>query len=317
MKARPCDPAASTSPPSVGGRTCGAHERLSSAQLEGFDGVAPHRAKDANAAVGPAVGRLAAQPDTLQPMKVLDELGIRHTSDATPRVNETDITLSPDEFFRDATELLAAAGPVVRATVCPRLANTHGRWHPSGFMIYPLGTHPRLGTLRLHIWPPFPRRREERPVGLIRDIHDHVMHITSLVLAGVYTDTMFNVRIRTCGAETARMPNEHRVFEPPEGGAAAVALQATPRVALATVKQARIITEGSFHTIEAGAFHVPTIADSDLAATLVLSSPRVLPAGSYVLVGCDEDVLQGAALPVSPDDASRVVDAFGWHSSKP
>ena len=72
-----------------------------------------------------------------------------------------------DEFFSASACLLPDLADAVCADIMPSLENAYGRWHPSGFMVFPLGTHPELGTLRLHIWPDGARQRQIRmPFGL-------------------------------------------------------------------------------------------------------------------------------------------------------
>jgi hypothetical protein len=161
------------------------------------------------------------------------------------------------------------------------------RWHPAGYMVFTLAHGTDLGTLRLHIWPQGHRLVEPRE-GSHRDIHDHVLHITSVVLAGTYVDDLFDV---TLSADLVQEPL--RVFTPPRGISGSTTLVATGQWAAVTPTGHRNVPQFSHHLIAAGEFHAPRIPVEELCATLSFSSPAVTTAGPHILIESNADEVTG------------------------
>lgn len=211
------------------------------------------------------------------------------------------------EFFDQAVDLLPHIDKTLKEKVIPNLNQYSGRWHPSGYMVYPLGTHPTLGSLRFHIWPGGMRLREDRE-GPVRDVHDHVVHIASVAVKGTYSDDIY--RVEAYGND---VPDEEvatqdllRVFTPPYNKSGSDAMTTDGRVVRAHKIGHRVVPEGDTHTIEVGIFHAPTIPEDDIGATLSFSSYRVALAGPHILMGGSNEPIVGAKQPVTPDQVAMI-----------
>lgn len=211
------------------------------------------------------------------------------------------------DFFDQAVDLLPAIDETLKADVIPNLDQYDGRWHPSGYMVYPLGTHPTLGSLRFHIWPNGLRLIEDRE-GPLRDVHDHVVHIASIAAKGTYSDNIYRVEARGNDVtdEEVAANGLLRVFTPPSDKSGSEAMTTDGRVVRAHEIGQRVVPEGSTHTIEVGVFHAPTIPEDKIAATLSFSSFRVALAGPHILVGGSTEPIAGRKRLVTPDEAAMV-----------
>lgn len=252
-------------------------------------------------------------------MRSLEELGILPAGSAALQ-HQGGIQISDVEFFERSHDLLDKIDVRVAEDYVPNLTEEYGRWHPSGFMVYPVGTHPELGTLRLHVWPKDLRQKELKGLGEMAtegicdgDIHNHAWHIASKVLGGVYQDNFYNVEQRKNPYEDGIDDLQtslaglwhvfrvrYRTKTEPE------ALVASGEVVSAEVASSRSLHSGAFHMIEAGPFHAPTIPDEQLCATLVFNSPRVFDTGPDILVRGTSLPIVGNRLDVSQDEAAYV-----------
>lgn len=245
--------------------------------------------------------------------------------------HDSPVSASADEFFDGAGEALDDLHGAVAEEIVPFLPNLAGRWHPSGFMVYPLGRHATLGTLRLHIWPEGFRERQSRGHGLLQssklgaihdgDIHNHAWHIVSHNYAG-YEDRFINpapindsLELMDDGAKlTADIYRMYRVSYREDGsvylkpqlldehnyghdqpyGRGWVTAFVDPTV--------RSMFDGDLHLIEAGRFHIPLIPTEQFAATLAINSDRVCQ-GPDVLLRGHPEVQAYSRLAVNPEQA--------------
>jgi len=242
-------------------------------------------------------------------MKALEQYGIAQPT-ASASMQQSDQYLPVGEFFDHAHELLQPVGEIVQTEIIPSLDEYSGRWHPSGYMVYSLGTHQYLGSLRLHIWPNGMRYRESRDVeGVPRDIHDHVLHIASIALSGVYEDDIYKVeRVgRNLTDEQVALGGLLRVFTFPDDNPNTGTLITDGRCVRVTPVEHRIIPESFAHSIEAGVFHAPVIAEDVATATLSFSSNRVNLVGPHILAGGSTEPIPGRRKRlVTRDDAINV-----------
>lgn len=208
-------------------------------------------------------------------MDTLKNYGFELQSDAAPTAHVTRSSYEFAEFVAASQSVLPKLRPLVIDMAAK--GELQGRWHPSGYMVFPVATHPMVGRLRLHIWPKGLRKAEVRPEGLPRDIHDHVMFISSLVVGGVFSDQIFAV-------SEAGSHGPYRVYAPTRGVAAATEILPTESVVFAQSLGRREVLQGQFHEINVGTFHVPTIPESQFASTLLISSHRVVDEGPRVLI---------------------------------
>jgi hypothetical protein len=212
------------------------------------------------------------------------------------------------DFFEQATGLLEPLSDVVATEVVPHLDEQRGRWHPAGYMVYSLGTHAALGSLRLHIWPR-ERRLSDTREGTPRDVHDHVLHIASVAVGGTYEDDIYSVAMagRNMSDEQIAEGGLLRVFTFPDDQPSSGVLVTDGRVVKAEPIKRRVVPVTSTHVIEAGTFHAPAIPDSGLAATLSFSSPRVNLVGPHILATGSTEPIRGTRnRPVARDDAELV-----------
>lgn len=220
-------------------------------------------------------------------MYILESLGITYEgTKPLAHAGQARYAEDPDLFFHRAFELLDKLGPLVRREVIPRLDEYRGRWHPTGFMVHPLGTHRQVGSIRLHLWPVGHRWREAKGNGFLEDenifdgdIHNHAWHVASSVLAG-YADSIYTLSDPALPGG----PKNFRLFRVGYAVDAPDKLADTGLSVGAAVSERRSIERAGSHTILAGEYHAPTIANDTFAATLVVTGFRSLDVGPDVLV---------------------------------
>jgi len=173
-------------------------------------------------------------------------------------------------FFEVAEALLDKATPAVQTEVIPELESYKGRWHPLGFMVYPLGVHPEIGSLRLHIWPITFRETIAGGSG----IHNHAWNIASRVVAGEYTDARFQIdETTTLPADKTLPANWLRVFMPKKVAGEPDCLSSDGTIVSVRNEGEVRVSAGWNHRLVPEEFHLPTIPLTRLASTLVLDSP--------------------------------------------
>lgn len=249
-------------------------------------------------------------PTLMQAFKLLNEKGIYLVDSTAPMLHVEKNNISEKDFFSQTKKLLAELAPLVRNEVVPHLESFEGRWHPSGFMVYPLGTHPVLGTLRFHIWPKGLRRRVLKGRGDMGyvydgDIHNHAWNLTSLALE-YYQDIIFEVNDTPEQGLSDKQVNKNdqwfRVFNVHYSQDVRQSLRTDGRSVYVEMKEQRYAQKGEMHTIKVGVYHAPNIPENLLGATLVFDSFR-LASGPDVLIGGNQDPIFDRRLPVSHDDA--------------
>ncbi len=205
-------------------------------------------------------------------MKSLQDLGFELGGDEAHLQKVAPEDINPERFFDQAEPLLEELSESVLTEVVPNLEDYEGRWHPLGFMIYPLGVHEGLGSLRLHIWPAGHRVSIDGGSG----IHDHAWYLASRVLAGVYSDDRYDVELMPDKAPEGDLSEPFfRVFGVTKVPGEPDGLRTDGTYARAQVFDQVLVPAGLTHRIEPGAFHLPTISEGQLAATLVLDSPSL------------------------------------------
>lgn len=243
-------------------------------------------------------------------MNSLKDYGLLPTDTVTALLHDVDNNIDQEKFFKDAEELLLKLGDVVRSEVIPNLEQYDGRWHPSGFMVYALGAHPELGSLRFHIWPKNLRRRLIKGRGEMNDIydgdiHNHAWNITSLVME-YYSDNFYDIKTVDEGNLTDKEVNDkglYRVFNVRYGEDARQGLMTDGKVVEAVITKQREARKGDIHTIDTSIFHAPTIPVDVLGSTLVFDSFRLHANGPDILIGGTTDPIFDARREVSKEDA--------------
>lgn len=238
-------------------------------------------------------------------MTAFEQFNVVPPNTISPALAPERCTLNHDDFSAEAFRVLSGVADYVTTELPQRLDEFLGRWHPSGFMIYQLGTHPELGMLRLHAWP-----ETKREVGDIGDtIHDHAWHIASVALRGTYRDTIFDVLPQDESTEQERIESGLLAkLEAQYIPCAPQVLVDTGERVLASPVRHREIAEGETHTIWPDVFHQPTIPYGSSAATLVMSSFRVHDGGPFVLFNGPPEVIRGTRQGLSSDDLEATRD---------
>lgn len=206
----------------------------------------------------------------------------------------------PNVFFDNAEALLRRAEPEILEDVIPRIQKYEGAWHPLGFMSWKLGKIVGVGTLRLHAWPA--GLRHESPRG--PKIHDHAWHLSSLVLDGTYTDTIFDVH--EVGKVTSEQERKQlgllRVFKPVLRTTSA-ALETDGTCATAIAIQDRVVPANEMHRIPIDVFHITDIEPDKMAVTLILESPPINDGKTRILMDTPMDPLRDPKRAVSLEEA--------------
>jgi len=196
----------------------------------------------------------------------LERHGIQPGGDGS---HEFDPSISPmDEsvFHKRALDLLETIAPRVLDQAPDSLANMEGRWNPGAFMVFPLGVHSELGSLRLHLFPNSITRGGDGP-----HVHDHAWYLASRVLTGEYRDDIVEVTVEEVDGradflgiyETRRPTDSRNTF------------RNIGRVSASKLVESRSFKAGESHTISPGVLHIPTVPEHMEGATLVFVSPAM------------------------------------------
>ena len=251
-------------------------------------------------------------------MNSLSKYGISPTDSATSLLHTGLSVLKNEEFFVQAKALLQDLQLPVEEEILPHLEKYDGRWHPSGFMVYALGTHPQLGDLRLHIWPQNLRRRllkGREKMGDIYDgdIHNHAWDITSITMTH-YRDNLYKVeRVADSDIDDAEFHAKgfFRIFNVSYQENARQSLVTNGVVVSANVIETRETQRGDIlNTMHTTVFHAPIIADDMFGCTLVFDSIRMTPDGPDILIGGSTDPIYDTRRPVSAEDAILVKNQY-------
>lgn len=243
-------------------------------------------------------------------MTYLEAFGIKPGSDERHLIMVDDL-LQAEDFFQKAEGALAQLAPVVLEEVVPHLEEYHGRWNPGGFMAFPLGLHDELGSLRLHIWPVgVPRENSDGP-----NIHNHAWFLSSRILAGVYSDTLFELEEHDVMTDSEYIRSEGllQVFETrrnPDGLDELVTdgLFVRPIPILN-----REVSAGGTHRIYLDMYHVTTVPIEQLAMTLIFDSPafatttRVLIDSARIKSGRSRKVIESSNALLAKDQIMQAL----------
>jgi len=171
-----------------------------------------------------------------------------------------------DEFVEEATQELEAIGNGVLASINPDSIRSSLR-HPNGFLVNTLDNDPDR-QLRLHIWP------TGNFVGLTP--HSHPWHMTSLVLAGVYTEYIPDVKLDSTSEHQligTRFDKDRRQ----------IGNGYTGQNVNFELGELRSYERGQYHNLPAGEFHITPLPLTEAIVTLVRTSPQFFSNPTYVL----------------------------------
>lgn len=198
-------------------------------------------------------------------------------------------------FFDQATILLEKAGPMVLEEVVPHLEEYEARWNPGGFMVFPLGVHNVLGSLRFHVYPRgISRESDQGP-----NIHNHGWHLISKVLVGHYKDKIYDLENQGVVMGSSSQLGERdllRLFRTRRQVGGKDILVTDGTVVRPVPILNREVPAGKMHTIEANIiYHLTTIPEEQLTATLVLDSPAFVDT-TDVLINSASPQLSGVQI---------------------
>lgn len=227
----------------------------------------------------------------------LADFDIRSGSDEQHLQNSTRRILSSAEFFKQAGDVLKVIGPRVLEEVTPELETYQGKWNPGGFMVFPIGVHEELGSLRFHVWPEgITRESSQGP-----NIHDHAWFLRSEILLGTYKDTLYG--IEDVGSATEGLTEgTFGLYETARNAGGHDILAKTGRLVKPVPLGDREIEAGGSHDIDLGMYHITTIPDSELAVTLIFDSPPFGPT-TRVLIPSTEREIGRVRRPVDRESA--------------
>lgn len=234
----------------------------------------------------------------------LESLGFKsgHDVQHLQRVNPSDLLAG--NFFDQATVVLQKAGPLVLEEIVPHLEEYEGRWNPGGFMVYPLGVHEVLGSLRFHVYPRgVPRESDQGP-----NIHNHGWHLISKILVGEYQDTIYDLERQGVVLGSSSQLQERgllRLFQTMRNPGGRDVLVTDGTVVRPVPTRYREAQTGDIHTIEANTvYHLTTIPEEQLTATLVLDSPAFTDT-TDVLINSASPQLSGVQIESAMTEVAR------------
>ncbi len=204
--------------------------------------------------------------------KSLEKFGINSGHDERHSAMAERQKVKAERFFAEADQLATEITPVVTKEIISRLEEYEGKWNPGGFMVFSLGVHQKLGSVRLHIYPQgIARKTAQGP-----NIHNHAWHLFSKVLIGPYSDTIYELnREEKRGTDGFQLEKAvFRLFETRRNPRGQDTLVTDGTLVRPIPILKRKIPTGQSHSIEAEKiYHLTTIPATQLAATLVIDSP--------------------------------------------
>jgi hypothetical protein len=161
-------------------------------------------------------------------------------------------------------------GAVIRASDQPAY------WHPTGFIVLNLRDVENLGLIRLHIWSRTQRlKRSGNP-----EVHAHIFHLTSFVLAGTYVERQYREHIVENGDAFG-----YRVVPPRGDGIDRLVRE--PDTYRLELLRTETTSAGSFHHLAAGVYHMTDNPEGVTCATVALLS-RPQPGRVDHLIGPED-----------------------------
>ena len=211
-------------------------------------------------------------------MNRLSEFGVTSRTDEQHTVQADQIFIPTNEFASRSQELLDQLGVVVGEDIIPNLEAYFGRWNPGGFMVFPLGMH-NLGSVRLHVWPDDePRETNDGP-----SIHSHAWHLSSLIMRGVYEDTLFELEVlKEYVSKQGENPLPRLYQSQLDVDGRDILVTDGSHVRPIAISE-RCYKAGEKHFIPMGVPHLPRIPAGQTTATLVVDSPAFLETTNVVL----------------------------------
>lgn len=202
-------------------------------------------------------------------------------------------------FMADSMAILDAQEVRVKEQIIPNLENFTGTWHPNGFMVIPLGTNPKHGMLRLHIWPEgFRHERVEKP-----GIHNHAWHLASVCLKGTYQEEYYDLTKVGSVSEQERVAlGALRSFQVGYNPGQPDELAFDSDVFTVAVSKTDEMQERGIHWIRPEAFHNTTIPLNECVATIALDSRPMQGLSPRVLLDTSADVLQSSRIAITREE---------------
>ncbi len=169
--------------------------------------------------------------------------------------------MKTDQFYKYSEEFLKnCRNEVLQSFMSNPPA---GKWHPNGFAVFYIRDIENIGKLRLHVWP--------KGIRIALDgqpkIHSHPWDLCSLVIAGVYQDTIYeSVRYEEFSPE--RQQEFRLKFGSPMEGDQLKLVDAWHTI---IESRRRKISQGNCHCLSAGVLHSTNIPIDEFVITIMLS----------------------------------------------
>jgi len=133
-------------------------------------------------------------------------------------------------------------------------------WHPYGFAVFRLKEETDLGHVRLHIWP----EGRRRAIPGHPPIHCHDWDLGSIVLGGIYKETLYDVKI-------VKSDFSHYLIEVVPTIPSIDGFRGTELRTAVSEKTTNSYEPGEMHFIRSGAFHATNVPLHQFAATLAVT----------------------------------------------
>lgn len=199
---------------------------------------------------------------------LLKEIGINPGNDLMHQYVEGARHVDPVEHYEISKALLTTARPIAEHVMVNQLDEFADRWHPGGYMVFALGVHSTHGSVRMHVWP----KGIERESSTGPNIHSQAWHTGSLVLEGVYSDAVYDVRAPR-QRDDEPSDDEYVFYSQRRLEDAEDELTEEGQLVEAVQLGERRVPKGHLHMVVAGEYQLPTIPKDINVATLVLASP--------------------------------------------
>ncbi len=201
-------------------------------------------------------------------MLSLEQYGIQPGGDESHKFDPSAPLMDESVFYEGALDLLEEMAPIVLDEAPDSLANMEGRWNPGAFMVFPLGVHPELGSLRLHLFPNSIPRGGDGP-----HVHDHAWYLASRVLTGEYRDDI--VEVEVTDVDEQERADFLGIYETRRPTGLRNTFRNIGRVSASRLVESRLFSAGNSHTISPGVLHVPTVPEHMQGSTLVFVSAAI------------------------------------------
>lgn len=173
-------------------------------------------------------------------------------------------------------------------------------WHPLGFLQLKLGSVPRKGSLKLHIWPPKGRQTQDPPWL----IHRHVWSLRSHILSGIVVNNFYKV-LPVASKDQAT----HKIYRVAFSGNFSILEETDEFVACSLDTSSRYV-RGQTYDVPLEKFHSTIAPEDTFASTIVLTPPAERDSPDVVGDLDGLDTYEYARVPCDPTFYSQILQVL-------